>query len=255
MNPSKKIHTYARQYCIDRFDLWATRYAKLAKGGGNRVGADYTDKAYSMFPRYNVLSAILLDIETLDYDSLPSLSELVELLQVAGDSANTIFTQSLENEIAISVTENERELFIDEIKKVAEKGLGLIEPLFYRRVLSETEVSELWDKIETHWGTSRAYWYPLAEKTHPSLKALGVSDANHALVQKEIRSFLRTLKIDRVFELREFGEENYLIDTAIADFEYSSAEGYWISEAKDWIVYCSHEGTITLGGSISSIAE
>lgn len=255
MSPSEKIHTYARQYCMDRCELWTKRYAKLAKGGGDRVGAGYTDKAYSMFPRYNVLSAILLDVETIDFDKLPNLEELTELLQIAGDSANTIFTQNLENEIAISAMENERELFIDELKKVTEKGLGFIEPLFYRRVLSESEVNSLWNTIETQWGANRTYWYPLAEKTHPSLVSLNVSEANYLIVRKEIRAFLTASKVDRVFELREYGSENYLMDSDFSDFAYNFAEGYWISEANDWIVYCSHEGTITFGGAISVIKD
>lgn len=92
MSPSLKLHTHARRYCMERFHFWATRYSKLAKNGGDRARAGYTDKVYSMFPRYNVLSAILLKIETLDCEKLPNPEELAEFLQAAGENAHTPFT-------------------------------------------------------------------------------------------------------------------------------------------------------------------
>lgn len=253
MNAAEKLHTYARRYCMERFDYWTTKYSKLAQVGGDRVGTGYTDKAYSMFPRYNVLSAMLREIETIDYEQLPTIEKLVELLELVGECANSIFTENLENEIAIAATENERELFIAEVTKIAASGLGFVEPLYYRRALNKSEVSNFWKSIEGKWGANRSYWYPLNEKTHPSLIALGISDLDQVVVQKRIQSFLKTRNVDRVIELREFGTENYLIDTIATEFIYRGEEGYWISDANDWIIYCSHESTITLGGEISSI--
>ena len=255
MSPAEKLHTHARRYCMERFDHWATKYSKLAKGGGDRVGAGYTDKAYSMFPRYNVLSAMLQEIATLDYEKLPTIEKLVELLELVGECSNSIFTENLENEIAISATENERELFIAEVTRIATSGLGFVEPLYYRRVLSKSEVSNLWKRIEEKWGANGSYWYPLNEKTHPSLVALGIADLDQSVIQKRIQSFLKAQKVDRVIELREFGTENYLIETLAAEFIYTGEEGFWISDANNWIIYCSHESTITLGGEISSIHD
>lgn len=240
---------------MERFDLWDVRYSKLVESGADRIGTSYTDKAYSMFPRYNVLSAMLLGVETIDYEKLPSFEELLERLELVGERANSMFTENLENEIAISATENERELFRAEIKKVAASGLGCVEPLFYRRVLSQTEVSDLWKLIEPKWGADGSYWYPLDEKTHPSLVAVGIFNLEQPLIQETIQSFLKTKKINRVIELREYGDENYLIDALAAGFFYTGAEGYWISDTNDWIIYCSHESTITLGGEISSIHD
>ena len=36
----------------------------------------------------------------------------------------------------------------------------------------------------------------------------------------------------------------------LADFSpyYNGAEGYWCSQDMDWIVYASHESSITIGG-------
>lgn len=56
--------------------------------------------------------------------------------------------------------------------------------------------------------------------------------------------------IDKVWEMDEseaFPE--YEIDTAAFSPEYSiSGEGYWCSADMDWIIYVSHENSITVGG-------
>ena len=101
--------------------------------------------------------------------------------------------------------QNERELFIAEVTKIAASGLGFVEPLYYRRALNKSEVSNFWKSIEGKWGANRSYWYPLNEKTHPSLIALGISDLDQVVVQKRIQSFLKTRNVDRVIELRKFG--------------------------------------------------
>jgi len=50
-----------------------------------------------------------------------------------------------------------------------------------------------------------------------------------------------------VWELREYGPE-YTMDIELLDPIYNLAEGYWSSEQMDWIIYASHESSITVGG-------
>ncbi len=89
MNPSLALHTAARRYCMEQHAHWCEVYGKLASEGGDRVGADYTDEALRTFPRYNVLQAILVEIERFDADDLPQYDEWVELLRAAGKTAES----------------------------------------------------------------------------------------------------------------------------------------------------------------------
>ncbi|MEL7128458.1 MAG: hypothetical protein AAGK23_02835 [Pseudomonadota bacterium] len=68
----------------------------------------------------------------------------------------------------------------------------------------------------------------------------------------KINSFLSDLQIPRILELREF-DESFEIDTEAVDFSYNGAEGYWFDKSMDWIVYCSHEQTVTMGGIIAAL--
>ena len=53
--------------------------------------------------------------------------------------------------------------------------------------------------------------------------------------------------IARLFELREWGN-GYELDLELASFTYTGAEGFWKSSDPSWMIYASHESSITFGG-------
>jgi hypothetical protein len=237
MTPEQALHTFARRYCIER----------AGKLKGMRA-ADYDREFYTVGPRSSMLHVILLYVEMLDFDRLPRVDQLADLL-VAGQTARTDVTGS-------SIPEREeRQLFVDVVRGSVAKGLPEQQPLPYRRTLSATEVDELCRKLHATWGFKRGYSYPLEPKSHPSLRAYDLGEVDDSALQSQMKEFLRVNGVRRILELREFGLENYFLDAeSVEDFAYTGAEGYWTSEQGDWVVYCSHEATITLGGSITAIA-
>jgi hypothetical protein len=71
---------------------------------------------------------------------------------------------------------------------------------------------------------------------------------NHALVAGgRLHAILAAHKVERVFELREGGGA-YEIRLADLDPVYTGDEGFWCSEAMDWVRYASHENSLTVGG-------
>ena len=54
--------------------------------------------------------------------------------------------------------------------------------------------------------------------------------------------------ITRLLELREY-DEGYEQDIALAEFTYDGREGFWTSGGMEWMVYASHESSITFGGA------
>ena len=62
-----------------------------------------------------------------------------------------------------------------------------------------------------------------------------------------LRAALRGLNVSRLYQLREFGQCHEM-DVADAIFDYDGEEGWWTSGDLSWMVYVSHESSITFGG-------
>lgn len=63
MNKIDKLQTAIRRYCIDNHYFWWNKYFELDTANRLHNSSGYTDEEYSVFPRYNVLKAILTEIE------------------------------------------------------------------------------------------------------------------------------------------------------------------------------------------------
>src|SRR2546430_9597589 len=93
MNESTALHTAARRYCQERFSYWIRIYEELQRKENWQVkklfepGWDYSDEAYSTFPRYRVDKAIQAEVERLTVDSTTVLDELRARLLRASDVA------------------------------------------------------------------------------------------------------------------------------------------------------------------------
>jgi hypothetical protein len=251
MNPTQQLYNAARKYCIDRHAHWCAEYRKLNDREGGRVGFPYSDEAYDKFPRYNALSAILTEIERIDYDNLPSYPVLSELLILAGHIADSAFTKDLLSDIGATAIANEREKFTDAIREFSPASIADNPPLPYRRVLSASEVSSLWGRVQSRWGADRSHFYPLADRTDPSLYAFDSEAFDREFPPSRLQAILRGWKIARIYELRECGDNNYLLSGGAWEPYYDGAEGYWFSDSPDWIMYASHESSITTGGTLT----
>lgn len=68
-----------------------------------------------------------------------------------------------------------------------------------------------------------------------------------ALPASVLQSLVRQRGTRRVWELREHGAQ-YECDLELFEPVYTGAEGYWSAAPFDWVVYASHENSITVGG-------
>jgi hypothetical protein len=64
MSPADALITAARRYCEDNHSYWANRYAN-ERSGADFPAYSYSEGDYDLFPRYNVLAAILAQVEVL----------------------------------------------------------------------------------------------------------------------------------------------------------------------------------------------
>jgi hypothetical protein len=243
------LHNIALRYCIERHAYWGERYSDIVRTRGERQsdGYNYTAEALATFPRYNLLNAIRVELERIDPEKLIDEDSTRSLLILAGQVAEDISTRPPSGHIEARVMNEEREEFCRFVGALKPSDLDNIERLPYQRVLTEAEAKSIWARMRSKWKIPAGYWYPLSDCDLPDIVAFDAEAFDNAMPQKALHGILATLGIKRVFELREYGPE-YEQDLALFEPSYNGAEGYWISDDLDWIIYASHEGSITVGG-------
>jgi hypothetical protein len=147
----------------------------------------------------------------------------------------------------------ERDAYDAFIRSLSERDLEQVEPLAYRRVLSQSEAGAAWKELRKRWTIGDGHWFPLTDSSVPGLIAI-YADAFAAVPVRTLQSILQKRWIDRIYELREFGPQ-YECDTELFEPVYTGAEDYWSAAAFDWIAYASHENSITLGGWLADAVK
>ncbi|MEL6383142.1 MAG: hypothetical protein AAFQ89_11975 [Cyanobacteria bacterium J06626_18] len=238
MNLAQALHTAARRYCINQHTYWATRYSEISSADRDRAG---------IFPRYNVLNTIRVELERIDPDKLTDLNATRDQIMLAGINANDEFTLKPIRQIDADAMANERKAFCTFIRELSDVELPFVEPLPYQRVLSKSESEFLWSQLRKRWNIADGYWFPLAECPLLDVAAFQDRYFNEFCSSFSLTNLLSARGISRIWELREYGPE-YEQEKSIFSPHYDGAEGYWSSDNLDWIVYASHESSITVGG-------
>ena len=103
----EKLHTAIRRYC--RYSHWTKKYGELVAVGNHRAGYEYSQEALSTFPRFNVLNAMLVEVERHRPDDFTSLDEAKSIFKRVTANAHNIFTQPPNGDLEQQVMNNERE--------------------------------------------------------------------------------------------------------------------------------------------------
>jgi hypothetical protein len=250
MNAGQALHNAARRYCIDQRRHWSEIYAQMPTG---RVrGWSYSAKELDTFPRYNMLNAILVAVETIDAESLDDFSAAKSLVLNAGGAADDDFTRNPLGDIDAAAQSDEREKFCDFVSSLTELDVWNYEELPYRRVLSPPESVRVWSALGSRWGIpAHSCWYPLSEASVPGVVAFRAGDFDESVPAPALKRKLRAVGIERVWELRQHGPE-YEEDVELFNPSYNGAEGVWTSPGHEWVLYVSHESSVTVAGTLLS---
>jgi hypothetical protein len=258
MDDKTALHTAARRYCQERFSGWIHNYAELQAKEKWQVwhlfdpGWDYSDEAYRTFPRYRIVEAIQIEVERLTPASAATLNELRTLLIHASEFAQTRLHAELKNPIAREALREEADAYRTHIQVLGTTDLANIEPLPFRRVIDEQESKRLWNQLKKAWDIGGGHWFPLKEgPVAPNVVAFHKDYFEKMDGVRLLRESLKTHGISKVFQLQEFGppEPEYEIEISTFEPAYGSGgEQYSTSEPTDWVVYASHESSITICG-------
>jgi hypothetical protein len=219
----------------------------MVRGDRNRDGYRYTPEAMNTFPRYNILNAIRVELETIDPTVLSDFDSARELTLLAGDTADDLFTRNSSEAVEERAMAEERVAFREYVLSLTRDNLAAVPPLPYQRVLSVDESRAIWTRLRAHWQIEAGYWYPLTAPRPTDVAAFETVAFGEAVPAQALRAVLQRRGVTRLWELREYGPE-YEQEVSLFDPHYNGAEGYWSSGDLKWIVYVSHEGSVTVGG-------
>jgi hypothetical protein len=256
MDEKTVLHTAARRYCQARFSEWVQVYEELQLKENWRVeklfqpGWTYSDEAYKTFPRYRIAKETQVEIERLVADSSGSLSELKTSLIDAAAKAQAKLEHELTNGLARKAIREEAEDFTIYLETLTRTDLAAVEPLPGRRVLNEDESKTIWQELKRTWHIEEGYWFPLKNGTiPPNILAFHTDYFQNIAGQELIRQELEKRHVSTVFLLHEFGDPEYEIDLGIFEPGYrDGGEQYSTSKQMDWMIYASHESSITVCG-------
>jgi hypothetical protein len=251
MTPIEALHNAARWYCAQGFDRHVRAYQELTAARGERMtfrsGAwEYSDDAWDLFPRYHVLAAIRSDVEHFTPADFGSVAELMAMLEAAAETAQSSFTD-LDHPVAVRAMADERRKFLDFVRSADAAALAGVPRLPFRRVLGAAEHAALHEAFARRWGK----WYGGCVKDAPpgtDAVTLHVEAMETPGAYDELRRALAEHGVGRLLELREF-DDGYELDVEAAGFTYNGAEGFWTAGDMEWMVYASHESSITFGGT------
>ena len=262
MTEIEKLITVAQHYCIDNFAFWSGKYSKEKSGRNN----PYSDNDYNLFPRYNVLGAIQQGVEMLVGQNFFSIETCKQALVDIGQNSHSIFTINgndellllgesgkfiksttrKQNPIAKNAMIEERQKFTDFINSRTTENISDVEPLPYRHRLTDKELLFVREQLLNSWNYDGNYWNPLDKKSPKETvflmtNNLTTEDCN------EILKFLISKSNDRIYEVTE-DRVDYEIEFDSFDIPLYD-ETIVTDETFEWVIYCSHEDTITFGGS------
>jgi hypothetical protein len=122
-----------------------------------------------------------------------------------------------------------------------------MQPLPYRRVLTDAEAANRRETLERTFGLAGKSWHPMITRDIPPGVLIVRQEAFwHGPGVEHVQTALRKAGTRRVTELREWGAE-YQLDLAWFAPRYDGAEGVWSDDGLTWIAFASHEGTVAFG--------
>jgi hypothetical protein len=160
------LHTAARRYCQNRFTDWIETYKELQTKQKWQVsnlfkpGWDYSENAYKVFPRYRLDGAIQVEVERLTPSSYESLEELRACLLDAEAAAENRLMAEFSKPTAKKALREEAADYGAYIQALHETDLVSVEPLPFRRVITDGESRHLWRRLKEIWGIGTDLGYP-----------------------------------------------------------------------------------------------
>jgi hypothetical protein len=249
MDINNKLITLAQKYCKDNYVYWVDKYQKERTGNDFPYTYTYTDADYDLFSRYIKLSAISRGVELLVGKKYRFFNLCQQSLLCAADFRDS-FADNLTNEIQKMAMDDEKQKYRDFILSHSEDNLLNMEVkrIKYKRLLAEHESKKVRKILSEKWGYD-GYWHPLIEGDTPA-NVLFLMDKYILPSEQLIIDVVKGISLKKYYAIDE-GRCDY--KQSIENFNlhlYQGSETFCCDETFEWVVYGSHEGTISFGGAM-----
>jgi hypothetical protein len=203
--------------------------------------------------RQVILDAIQTALESLSAEAVPTLDGLRARLVVLGRSTPPAWGERVLIEREERAIAEERERFCAYAQQVTADDLQRVStlPVPGERDLTSRERYHVWTRLHKRWGVARgAVWYPLQPLPLPPPPHVLAFEADWFAWEvplATLRAILTSRRVRRVWEIMNspFGHAK---EVDVALFIPSDYETYWTSEKMDWMIYASHESSLTVCG-------
>ena len=235
MERVEALHTAARRYCIDRY----AEVSRLRSTGGQLRSRQ----------RQDFLRKLLRALEVFTSADLGTFDDACELL--VGLGQNVWYADSAPGQFSSmpGPIREEQELFSRRLRGLSREELAGIEPLPFVRTLTASESVALWEELEQRWGV-QGYWYPLDRPPEapppPDAVAFNAAPFTDDELRERLQGVLARLGVARIFELD--GDMNLGWEIAIEGLAPVGGEMFWLDASDQWLIYASHEGSVTVAG-------
>ncbi len=253
MDEREALYTAARRYCQEATPLpfrWSQRLPAEEYRNRSRIPRPGETADYAILQARSAMLATLLDaIEDTTPSAFASADDLRAFLLDIANTAQFSWPSYTFTPCERHAIDGEREKFRHSIAGLTGEELRAVTPLPYHRELTVRESERLWSRLRRHWGVVRGVtWYPLSDREMPS-NVIAFQEAWFAweVPLEALRRMLASRRVRRVWQLPDIRVMNgYELDVALLiPWGY---ETYWTSEKLDWILYSSHEYSLTVGG-------
>ena len=249
MTESEALHTAARRYCTERM---AELQHQPPVGGRGPVPVHYSRR---------LLQCLLEEIERHLPGEYAGLDATRRELTAIALSVNVKFSEQ-PNPLAVRVIQQERELFCAHINGLGAGALVRVVPLPFHRTLREDESRALWMRVNERWGAGGSYWFPLVQfdEMPSDLIAFRLENLSTEIGIPRLRELLASRGVRRLYELnvegfrQHFGaparhgtQPEYEMDLSLFE-PRGQGERYWTDDETEWLIYLSHENTVTFAG-------
>ena len=249
MTESEAMHTAARRYCTERM---AELQHQPPVGGRGPVPVHYSRR---------LLQCLLEEIERHLPGEYAGLDATRRELTAIALSVNVKFSEQ-PNPLAVRVIQQERELFCAHINALGANTLANVAPLPFRRTLREDESRVLWQRVNERWGAGGSFWFPLVQfdEMPSDLLAFRLENLLTEIGIPRLRELLASHGVRRLYELNVEGFRLHLgtparhgmqpeFELDLSLFEpRGQGERYWADDEIEWLIYLSHENTVTFAG-------
>jgi hypothetical protein len=251
MYPAKSLHTAARRYCLER-GARLRRRAILERWRAPAVQAMPIPDAFGVA---GVPDGILWHLD----QWTPGDHEAPEDVRARILAASHVLSSEVTIPPAVLLaceTEGQRFRRFVEPRRIDE--LPAVEPLGFCRSLSAAKSPRVRAQLAARWGIAprEHYCYPLIGRPPSEMLALQSEYCYLEVPPAALQEMLYRHGVTKVWVVTEFGpsaqEPDKELDTDrfdLAEVMGSGVESYAASKEDDWLIYVSHEHSITFAGA------